>query len=291
MGIDGPTYHDFFTWVTEAMSHAIDLKDVFAYWVQVAVFPSIVVIKVAQLGVYKALLHRGWEDTVQRFALLVMLLAGHLMAIQFWTRPFPGTSTTLPGALNETADLLEQATIQGSFDRLVADIEAGNNRVGIPVVDNISGQFSYYVTRAVMVGFELVAFGVTLLAYGGFAVGVALGPLAIPMALFSRTAGWFDRWLTTLIKYAMMRVVAAIVLGIVTLLIHRVFAAIPWYVYILSLEKALLVIVAAIAACLYFTFKIPAMTAEYFGGGEGLGGLGSWVASTATAIVRFAALS
>jgi type IV secretory pathway VirB6-like protein len=49
-----------------------------------------------------------------------------------------------------------------------------------------------------MTGFEAVVFLVVLYAFGGFALGVLVGPICIPMALFATTAGWFNRWLSAL---------------------------------------------------------------------------------------------
>src|SRR5215469_16202671 len=224
-------------------------------------------------------------------ALVVTLVAAHVMAVQFWVKPFSGSSHTLPGAVNATANALENATTQGSIDELLGEVQGREAGVGQPKEGNVSGGFSYYGYRAIMVGFEIVVFGVMLLSFGGFAAGVIVGPIAIPMALFSVPAGWFKRWLGALVKYAMMRVMASIVLAIITQIVHFLLSAIPWYLYIIDLEDVFIVVVAVMAACLYFTFKIPALTAEYFGGGEGVGGLGNWIAGTVNRIVGFASLA
>ena len=291
MIVTPPTYTDFLGWASQATSQVVTVKDVFAYWVQVYVLPSVVVLKVAMLAWHKAMTHRSWEETLQRFALLVMLMATHVMAVQFWVNPFPGSSYTLPGAVNATANALENATTQGSIDELLAEVQGREAGVGQPKEGNISGGFSYYGYRAIMVGFEIVVFCVMLLSFGGFAAGVIVGPIAIPMALFSVTAGWFNRWLGALVKYAMMRVMASIVLAIITQVVHFLFSAIPWYLYIIDLEDVFIVVVAVMAACLYFTFKIPALTAEYFGGGDAVSGLGNWISGTVTRIVSFAAMA
>jgi type IV secretion system protein VirB6 len=290
MIVTPPTYTDFLGWASQATSQVVTVKDVFAYWVEVYVLPSVVVLKVAMLAWHKAMTHGSWEETLQRFALLVMLLAAHVMAVQFWVNPFPGSSYTLPGAVNVTANALENAVTQGSIDQLLSDVQGHQAGVGQPKEENVSGMFSYYIFRTIMVGFEIVIFGVMMLSFGGFAVGVAVGPIAIPLALFNTTAGWFNRWLGALVKFAMMRVVAAVVLAIITHVVHFLFRAIPWYLYILDLEDVFIFLVAVMAACLYFTFKIPTLTAEYFGGGEGVGGLGNWIAGTVGRIVSFASM-
>ena len=119
-----------------------------------------------------------------------------------------------------------------------------------------------------------------------------MGPICIPMALFAPTAGWFNRWLSALIKFAMMRVVATAVLYIISNVIHALFSSIPWYLYIIDLEDILIVVVAIMVACLYFTFKIPALTSEYFGGGsDAVAGLGTWVSSSISRAVSFVSLA
>src|SRR5262249_4761323 len=151
-------------------------------------------------------------------------------------------------------------------------------RVGAPKDNNLAGQTSYIGYRAVMAAFEVAIFGVVLLSFVGFAVGVALGPICILFALFSATASWFNLWLSSLIKFAMMRVVGAIVLAIIVQIVHLFFSVIPWYMYIIDLQDIFLFFVAVMLACLYLTFKIPSLTADYFGGSHGsVSGLGNWI--------------
>jgi hypothetical protein len=285
-----PTYNDLLTWLNNAISSTVHMGDIFAFYVQTRIFPAICVIKVAQLGVNKALFHHGWEDTLQRFVLLLLLLASNFMCLQYWTQPFPFTSTTLPEAVNETASRFEKAVTQGTIEELWNDVDKEWNGIANFVVKQAGQWFDYFAARGVMSILELVAFGVIMFSYLGFTVGVILGPLMIPLMLFERTAGWFDRWLGAWIAFALMRVVAAIVVGVSALFMHSVFQVIPWWMWVTMMEKALLIVLAAAGACIYSMFKIPSLAREYFGGGIE-GGLGSAAARMATTIVRFAPLA
>src|SRR5262249_51088605 len=157
----------------------------------------------------------------------------------------------LPEAVNQTANLLQNAVSQGTDEQLMASVDQEYNGIVQFVVKQAGQLFDSYAARAAMTLFEFVVFGVIVYSYGGFAVGAMLGPVMIPFALFGRTAGWFDRWLSAFVAFAMMRVVASIVVGISALFMHSVFAALPWWVWVTMLEKALLVLVAAAGGCIY----------------------------------------
>ena len=288
-----PTYSDFFGWLSAATAQVVTVKDVFGTWALTYVFPGIMVYKIALLGVNAAIAHcRDGELIAQKLMTLLAILVINLTMLKFWVNPFPRSGLSIPGVINATANKFQDAISTATMDQLVADVQGHEVGVSAPDTDNVSGGVSYYFYRFVMTGFEAVVFLVVLYAFGGFALGVLVGPICIPMALFAPTAGWFNRWLSALIKFAMMRVVATAVLYIISNVIHALFSSIPWYLYIIDLEDILIVVVAIMVACLYFTFKIPALTSEYFGGGsDAVAGLGTWVSSSISRAVSFVSLA
>lgn len=63
MAVTPPTFRDFLGWASDATAQVVTVKDVFGYYVQIYVFPSIMVIKVGVMGMRVALMegHRDWE--------------------------------------------------------------------------------------------------------------------------------------------------------------------------------------------------------------------------------------
>lgn len=286
-----PTYHDFFGWLSTATQTVLVAKDVLGQWSMHYVFPPIAVMLVGSLGVKVAISHPHDHGlVVAKFAMLLATLAINFSILFFWINPFPGVGMTLPGVLGVTADKLDSAISDAKIEQLVTDLQTRGHQVDAPAKDDASNSFAYYGYRGLMLLFEGAAFLVIMFAYGGFALGTLLAPIFIPLGLLQTTSSWFSGWLRFTVKFCLMRVVASAVLLIVSQVVYFAFSNIPWYLYIIDLENVLPFLAAVLIACLYFVFKIPALTSELFGGGsDAVSGLGSWMANTANRALNIAA--
>jgi hypothetical protein len=284
-----PTYTDMFAWLSTATQTLLAVNEVFAQWGRIEL-AAIVVIMVSTFGVKVALAHAPASMVTGAAAELLGVLALTATILLFWTQPCPGVGMTLPGVLQVQADKFSSAIANEKMEQLVTDLEERQHGVQTPNSLDLSNAFAYYVYRGIIIAFELVAFAVIMLSYVFFAVGQLVGPIFIPLAPTKHFSSYFTTWLRFMIKMAMMRVVAAAVLLVVSKLIYTAFSSIPVWIYVLQLEKVLIFAVVILGSSLYIVFKIPAMTSELIGGSDAVGGLGSWMSSTAGRAMGIATL-
>jgi hypothetical protein len=228
----------------------------------------------------------AWHTNLDLAWLVLLLgkLATVLILLHYYNSPLPGSSYSFHQLFTHTGRLLGGAIDAKIVNDFLAYCTQIKNGMQKPTVWDMAGVIEYYYILANMAIIEGVLFVITIFGFIATGIGTLVGPLFLPCLLVSNLSSLFWRWVNSMMVYSFYQVVAKSMVFVWCHLVVTFFQHALHGDYSIGALMYLFVPFGMLNVGFIFSLtRVPALTAEYFGG---IGTVGASVGASISNTVR-----